>query len=389
MKNPFRPSLLKDLRKGVHGARLVFPGAVKEEVDKQFEAGPIEDPERGALWWFLFRSDVRFDLTAEREPQLRAAAHDFAKGMFEQVSLHTDSEVPLRSADPEWSPVVDLQLIELGTAPALRLIHRMIYRPGREMIMGHLVVPLRKGLFECQVLTDDTFTGTRESMLVADRLRHLSEAERRAFEEAVAQGSARLLTQSEIDAPELDERFPKHCLSRARAALRWLERASGLEIREPWTQPHGTREIALPDLGASIVPPPGFVHHSGERFERVSFCATDGCEQLVVGPKQHIADRVAADRLEEFATAKARWMLSAMHLADIHLELEPDRAADEPIGIAADCMSVYGRSRNVFVFFRDTGGRARYLWLSTIPARPAEVLIDELRACASSWRPTA
>lgn len=382
MKNPFRASLLKDLRRGVHGARLALPAAMKADADDRYDAGPIPDHDHEVWWWFLFRVGLRLDLTAQREQQLRRAAHDFAKGMFEQTSRHHDPAAPLRSTDPDWSPLIDLERIEVKGAPALRLIHRMIYQPGRETIMGHLLVPLRTGLVEARVLTVDTFTGTRESVLMAAHVKDMSQEERAQFDRALEDGSVRFLDQSQIDAREADAQFPQHCLSRARVALRWLEEASGLEIDEPWSQPDGPREIELTDLGSTFVPPPGFVHDSRGHFVRVSFCATDGHEHLLVGAQQPLA----TEWLREWAIAKARWILQAGKFTDVRLEARDDLGTGEPVRIVADCTGFRGPARSAFLFFRDTAGRAVYLWLSTSPVRSGEGLLEELQACARSWR---
>jgi hypothetical protein len=53
----------------------------------------------------------------------------------------------------------------------LSVVHRVAYEHGLELVMGHLLVPLRSGLFEFRVIAANKGpTGIRESQLFSEAL---------------------------------------------------------------------------------------------------------------------------------------------------------------------------------------------------------------------------
>lgn len=121
-----------------------------------------------STWWLFHHSRMSMDISPTQFAGLQAHAEYYARAMFEDTSrtLAEDPAKPLRTKDPSWSPLVDFERIDLDGGPAVRSVHRMVCRAGREMMMGHLLVPLEDGLFEARVLTVDMRTGYRESALM-------------------------------------------------------------------------------------------------------------------------------------------------------------------------------------------------------------------------------
>jgi hypothetical protein len=177
--------------------------------------------------------------------------------------------------NPLWTPVVDIEYLNIKGTDALKTVHRMSYRPGNEMIMGHILLPVQQGLFEGRAIAVDRETGYRESTLMMPILQNLD-----AIEEI------KNIPRPDFEDPIHDSQFPEHCLSRNRSALRWL--CNNLCITESLSvQEHG--EIELCHLGCFITPPPRFVIDPSvtdssmtQGFKRVSFCGTDGVEEFIV-----------------------------------------------------------------------------------------------------------
>ena len=67
-----------------------------------------------------------------------------------------------------------MKLYRLRYSPTV--VHRMLYEPGREQIMGHVLVPVRTGLVEFRLLAGSRLTGVRESLLVARAIKRGPEA---------------------------------------------------------------------------------------------------------------------------------------------------------------------------------------------------------------------
>lgn len=229
---------------------------------------------------------------------------------------------------------MDVEFLKIGGASALRTVHRMSYEPGNEMIMGHFLVPLRRGLFEARVVSIDQLTGYRESALfLLKRMGRLPPNDEEELKRLVA-----VLRQADFDDPQHDDSFPNHALSRTRAAMRWLYTESGLHVTE-MPAPYGSGKVELPRLGCALVPPPRFVYDSAidasqkescESFCRVSFCGTDGVERLLVNRWSLPAQGLASD-LPRVAESFARELHEASGVEDMRLTVE----ALPSIGVAA------------------------------------------------------
>lgn len=242
-------------------------------------------------------------------------------------------------------------------------------------------VPLEDGLFEARVLTADTLTGYRESALMLQ-----------FAEQDNVELRDRKVDPKRFDDPRHDETFEKHCLSRARASLRWLATEGALQISRPSGDIAEQAEVVLLSERCAVVPPPRFypVTETGDaamgaHFQRVSFCSTDGVERLSV----HL-HTVARSRGAEFQAWATR---QSIYLYDD----DPSNHAE--LSVTAKVVEISESRKDVLVRV-EAPGQARvllwwidtdtphpvYLALNTATAIPEDTLAIELEDVARSWR---
>jgi hypothetical protein len=381
--------LIESLRTGRFGVTLKLPSRLRVSRDEA-ECAELVDESMGVLWFFFFFPNLHLDLRKEHRADLRRSVEYYARSIFDDVFRqgdHAFGNPPPRTADPAWSPLVDVEHLSIGAAQALRTVHRVAYEPGNESIMGHLLIPLRQGLFEARVLCVDRSTGYRESVLVDLWMREQPVRSDEGFEQLTA-----TLRQADFDDPRHDEMFSKHSLSRARAALHWLSVESDLCVTE-LLSPLEDGDVELPHLGCVLLPPPRFAydgHDSPRRpgsFTRVSFCGTDGIERLHV------------DRWDNFEQDKnlpgvASWIARNVHeesgVQDIGLTVEPLAPDDDRPQVLAivEGTGHTGALRNAMLFFHDEHQRTWSMSRFGTAAVPREALVAELRQTVGSFRLT-
>ncbi len=329
------------------------------------------DRKHRAQWWMFAVHGLHLDIDIDDDEHMRGAAEAYARGMFE---LAHDGDQPPRTSDPTWSPLVAFDRIEIMGAPALSSLHRMHYRPGREFLFGHLLIPRPWGLFEARVGTLDQTTGWREcAQLVA------------LSPEGDDMGSTlEKLTQATYDDPALDEKFPQHCLSRAREAMRWMQ---GNLTVESAALPRCAGAIEVPAAGFAITPPPRFFATSQPTtFLRTSFCATDGLENFIVEPKGDIA--IQPEHLVAVAEGSTRQIHLDAEVADLKLEVQIiDHVGRSDVLVIADGKGHLGGLRNGLLWLLDPGGRPWSLSLTAAAQVPRQQVAQELIAAARTWRP--
>lgn len=382
-----------------------------ELVGENDDAAQLTDPQHKVQWWLFWFPGLTLGLGEPRDGEaadIEAAMHHYAKAMFETTfkarreheaaerakkspeelaQEEADGKLPIpeqpRSADGAWSPMVDCERASLGKGAALRTIHRMSYEPGREIIMGHLLVPTAHGLLEARVVAGDLMTGVRESFLLQQKLGDSEAAE-------LAPGEL-TLTQREIDDPAHDETFQDHSLSRVRRALRWLIADAGVEVLEP-APPHPGGEVVLKKLDCALVPPPRFVHNEPrhdyniEVFERVGFCGTDGMERLIV-QRAHELKTMKFEKLGPAAEKFSRELCETSGLRELAI------TSDELAVGERRCVLVTARGRgedggllHLFCWLLDKKGRPYFVALLGGDAVPEAVRRDELSAAVKTWR---
>ncbi|APR88070.1 hypothetical protein A7982_13419 [Minicystis rosea] len=249
--------LRDDLETGRTGLRWSLPDAFDIQTNTQRQL-VAHDPERQVLW-FVQVLPWPFDLRRAFHDVLRADLEMDARHLFEEA--HTPAEWPPnsgrmhkpRTSDPTWSPIVEVEHVRIGAAPALRAVRRVTYQPGNEVLSATLVVPLAEGYAEIVALSRAARTGFRESVLMVQR------------EKASPETKGTFLSQAEYDDPARDEGFPSHPLCRVRAAQRWLLGDAGLSVTQPAIEePEGER--VLEEAGCAVIVPPRYLFMPRERM---------------------------------------------------------------------------------------------------------------------------
>lgn len=364
--------MLSKLTSGEAGARIEIPVSWTLE-NEGHDSVHFSDHEQQLMWWWFLSEDTPMVLHQELR-ELRADAELHARHMFEapfRQTSWTDGPKPHqpRTTDPSWSPIIEFDPIELHGARALVMVHRMTYHPGSEIIMGHLLIPLRAGtLLEARVVAGANFTGVRETSLLAAQ----ADPE---------EGMSRL-KQADYDAPSRDADFPEHPLSRIRAALRWLRESTCLTITAP-AEPLVEGELELAQPRCVLTPPSRFVPLRSDpgALRRVSFCATDGIEHLLV---QFLNVRSSLAELPEVVRLRA----------PEELELPAEQLTFEPISLAPSRSGVLvtGHRDDVerhaqLCYFLDGSSQLWMISLSAPDAIPLTRSRAELLTTAESCRP--
>jgi hypothetical protein len=320
------------------------------------------DRERHTGWWLYFFRDLHLDLDPAHDALLARDVARHARLLFDTLfAQSTDRKLPApRTADASWSPVIEVERDELG----LGVLHRMQYEPGRESVMGHTLVPVEQGLFEARwFCREPAATGYREVAAV------------------LKSGKDGLLPQQAYDDPALDEPFPHHPLSRARAAKLWPEEA-GLRVIAPApAAPGGDVTLAT---GCTIAAPPRFrLQRSLDLLARVSFSGTDGIDRLVVSRGK---EPLRAAGLVQLAADQSRSLYERSGLVNVTCEAGPD--GDGVLVVTEGDASVpgVGRTRAVARWFVDDEGVVWSICIATTVAVPLDELRDDVAAVARSWR---
>jgi hypothetical protein len=246
---------LEQLGGGDLGARVHFPASI-EALEEAPQAALLRDPERRVAWEIAF-VPVHLDLRDATHSELLADLEGEARAAFEATWTALGAEAgaserpPARTADQAWSPLVLVERPRLDDARALRVIHRMSYEPGHELVDGRLLVPTAQGVLTLAASSLSRATGYRESA----RLMAAMASREGADPEAVR----RELGQAGLDEEAFDLLFPDHPLSLVRAALAWLLDVEGGDLTLTSIPPaldDGEVELAAP--GCAITPPPRY-----------------------------------------------------------------------------------------------------------------------------------
>jgi hypothetical protein len=249
---------LHQLQSGDLGVRALFPASL-ERLEEAARAALLRDPERRVAWEIAF-VPFQLDLRDATEPVLRADLEVEARAAFEATwsALAPDAELSARPAartsDPAWSPIVAVDRPLVDAAPVLRVIHRMSYEPGHELVVGRVLAPTAQGVLSIAASNLSRATGYRESARVMAALASHDGADPEAVK--------RELGQAGLDDATYDLLFPEHPLSLVRAALAWLLDAEGggLSITSPASaSAEAEIEIELAAARCAITPPPRYL----------------------------------------------------------------------------------------------------------------------------------
>jgi hypothetical protein len=225
--------LREDLSAGANGVRWQTPHAF-EWLQNDRRVAVARDAER-QITWLVRASRFRLDVDPANDALLRADLEEDARHLFEIAHAQRGAQMPPRTADPTWSPIIEHERGALG----LRVVRRITYQPGNETIAGHLSIPVIGGYVEIAAIARASMTGMREAILVDRAMAASDELPR--------------LKQSEIDDPKHDSTFADHPLSLVRAALRWLE-AQGVTVLAP--APAASEQAVVVNAARCVVRPP-------------------------------------------------------------------------------------------------------------------------------------
>lgn len=381
--------MLKDLERGRGGVRLAIPGRFTID-DEGPDFAAVHDAERG-IGWHLSRHGYHIDLSSEHQALLVRDIERHARALFETYSSQLSSapSAPaLRTEDPAWSPVVSVDRARIGGHDALTVIHRMSYQPGNEVLMGHLLVPIRSGLFELRVLAPARMTGTRESALLA--------AAMNAAPDQAPDIVMSRLGQEHYDDPRHDSLFPDHPLSRVRAELRaLLEGDGGLAVTAP-DDPPPRGEAPLPALGCAITPPPRYARVRARtplaQWSRLSFAGTDGVQLLSVARESNVrfTERDARRQLAQMAEEYARASVPE-GATEVSVEARPlpDREGRARViaYLRYDPEDGSAPRHTALHWHVDQRGHPFMIAIAAERCVPEEELIADVDAVAASWRP--
>jgi hypothetical protein len=381
-------SLLTDLAQGRGGVRFAVPARLTVDKD-DVDVANLHDAERG-VGWHLGRYDQHLDLRPEHQELLVRDVERHTRALFETYSRGLASGPleprPLRTEDPTWSPVVSVERVRLGGADALTVIHRMSYQPGNEMLMGHLLVPIRRGLFELRVLAPARMTGMRESMLFA--------VARKGAEDEPPDATMKRLGQKHYDDPQHDALFPDHPLSRVRAELRALLEEGAVTVTEP-DEPAPDGEALLPAMGCAVTPPPRYARKETApdfvQWSRLSFAGTDGLQLLTLLRERDVSlPQRGAQQLTQLAEKSARASVpkgaTNVHV-DAHALPDRDGRAQVLAYLSYDPTDGDAPRHTAFHWLVDDRGRPVAIAIATGRCVPKDELLADTEAVAASWRP--
>lgn len=267
---------LHQLEGGDLGARVLFPASL-ERLEEVAHAALLRDPERRVAWEIAF-VPFRLDLRDATERVLRDDLEGEARAAFDATwaalaptpEAGPSERAPARTSDPAWSPAIAIDRPLVDAAPVLRVIHRMSYEPGHELVVGRVLAPTTSGVLSIAASNLSRTTGYRESARLMAALASRDGADPEAVR--------RELGQAGLDEEAFDLLFPEHPLSLVRAALAWLldVEGGGLTITSPLPSKtdHEEGEVELAGPRCAITPPPRYLRVPADAFPSLPFSPT-------------------------------------------------------------------------------------------------------------------
>ena len=143
--------LVGQLARGLHGVQIDLPGWTDHDVPG---IGPAIRNSELDMNVHVRTSGRYLSLEKRLFPVIAQDAARAARVIFETIFDHllATGDFPpgthRRTNNPAWSPLVSCEVGEIDGVTVLETIHRGVYMPGREVIMGHLLIPTRQGILE-------------------------------------------------------------------------------------------------------------------------------------------------------------------------------------------------------------------------------------------------
>lgn len=252
--------------------------------------------------------------------------------------------------------------------------------------MGHLLVPVSRGLFELRVVPPrPPMTGIRESTILAKAISEGNDEDPGALMKRLGQGG--------YDDPKWDSAFPTHPLSVTRKARRFLLSDIELSVLEPAPEEAGGEDV-VERLGFAITPPPRYLRmrdreDAGARavYSRVSFSGTDGVQLLTVSrPDTKIARPTGASllRIAEKITKQS----VPDGVSDVLLGARVLAAGEDTCHVETyRAYSAAGQSQHsVFHWIGEADGSVALVAIGTSLCVPKKELARDAEAVARSFR---
>ncbi len=331
----------------------------------------------------------RLDLRPEHEQLLRRGINRHTRELFESCFRSVDrpdKQVGARTDDPIWSPVVDVSMVCLGLARALRVIHRSWYEPGCEIVVGHLLVPLARGTFEFRIEPPPLArTGKREAAALSRLLLDAAKTNPNVLPTQIDQRAS--------DDASLDAAFPDHPLSLVRKELSWLVDQGGIEVIEA-ARDASADEDEVTEADFAIEPPPRFLRAYSDKpsakrasWSRVSFSGTDGIELLTVSRTGTRLDRVNGRALARIAEAITKTSVpkgaTSVQVSARALEGKAGEAHAETYRAHVEGTS---RQHSLFRWFTDKDHEVVMVAIGAAQCVPMAELEDEAAQVVASFR---
>jgi len=379
-------SLLEELQQGRLGLRFKLDAGLEViEADETFVM--LGSRERG-FSLYLGQFSHRLDLRPENESLLLRDIERHARDLFDSCYRSVERPDPKdrpRTEDPAWSPVIEANVLSLGKSRALRVVHRLWYEPGREAVMGHLLVPLAEGLFEFRITpATATLTGTREVMLFNKSLTKAKAVDRDA--------PIRPLPQAEMDDPAHDADFPAHPLTVTRRELRALVEEAGIEVTSPAAEESKGPDI-IATAGFSVTPPPRYLLSSPKdkpskraTWSRVSFSGTDGIDMLTVsrtGTRLDNPSGLVLSRIAEKITKQS--VPAGAENVRISARALPDTKGRKHAETYRAYVEHASRQHSIFRWIADEDGEVIMIAVGASQCVPVEEMAADAEAVASSY----
>ncbi|CAN5704055.1 hypothetical protein BH09MYX1_BH09MYX1_16690 [soil metagenome] len=365
--------LADELSVGAHGITFALPSTIELNTHERTSVRGI-DRRTGVGWSFYVFPGMHLDLAAAHEALLR---RDVGRHAGYLLDAMTRADVAAGRDVPETtsprSALIALARASVDGADAITILHRMVLRPGREIVMGHLLVPLAAGLFEARWVASTNQTGYRETVL-------FERAKRRAGMDADGALTAATSATSTIDydAEAEDAAFPAHPLTMARSARRWILDDAGITVQAPAPARTQAEQVVAP-LGMAFVPPPRFVRDDFDAtlFRRLSLAGTDGVEMLMVDPGG------SAERLADHVVGEARSRYVESQVTNIEARFLGED--DEMASAVVEGDGHLGPLRMVLCA-RAFGAQRFFLAIATTTAQPTDSLRDEIETAMRTAR---
>ncbi len=387
---------IEDLKNGLPGIHFAIPATFQVHEERERRTVMVDNERR--VGWHVIHAPWRLDLRPVHDQALRQDVERGARQSFQDQYVQLAAEapkdrVPSRTADPEWSPVVDVQYVQVGGAPALFILRRLAYEPGLEVVLGSLLIPLSTGICEITAFQRSSDAGQRESMLLTLAMQQNPGEE--------APKLARKLGQPYFDDPKHDAQFPTHPLTCVRAALRWVMEGGADLIKVTAPMPvMEPGEVEFPAAECAIVPPPRYlplppgtvpVPRTMAVLTRVPLEAGESPIMLDVWLVNDVTiPGDALDRQQQLLDLAKRnaweWEKQGAKEVDVHIRALPPQG--DEVRVAAEILMRIGeaKSQSVARWLAAPDGRVYRMTVGAPSHVPMEDLSRDVDAALASFR---